>query len=440
MALSTLPEAAPRRLMTSLVVPVILFCLAVAVQGSLIWYLYQRSTVAVERVVSSRIAESAQSVIHDWQQPLQAASHGGSLSETLQRCAANTHLEQVFIVDAGRHLLADIAGGVPGGLVSGLSLPPADLQQALEHDATIVSRPLSSLTPTRLVTIPLHRDGRIWAALCLEMPDPLPGVTQHLQLPLTVAAGAVIGSSALLVAMIMLAQRSLARAESRLAGVQGLAHAGALAAAIAHDIKNPLGLILSSTQLLADSPRLQPGELETLRLIEREVRRADDDLNGYLDLVREMPLKPQTGDLGALMRDTAALVGTKASSLGVAIEVTSAPAIQVLMDRRRIGQVLVNLVLNAIEAQRGGGWVGMRLRVHAGMACVEVSDRGPGIPAQLRRQLFQPFVTTKSDGTGLGLSIARRVCERHGGSLQLLPDGPGAHFLLRLPLSAPEVA
>ncbi|HYE04406.1 MAG TPA: ATP-binding protein [Planctomycetota bacterium] len=248
---------------------------------------------------------------------------------------------------------------------------------------------------------------------------------------LALAAVAVAGSAA------------IERSRRRLRRVERLATAGALAASIAHEIKNPMGIILSATQVLARSPTLPPADRSLLREIEEEVRRADDQLNAFLDLVRDMPLKRAQCDLGDMARSTIELLAAQARQAGVALtaDLPSEP-LTILGDRRRLRQAVINLVLNAIEACAGRGARTVRVSVGGDElpedACLTIADDGPGIPRHLLRHACEPFWTTKPNGTGLGLSTAKRIVERHLGRLELESrPGLGTTVTMHLPRNAP---
>jgi two-component system, NtrC family, sensor histidine kinase HydH len=218
-----------------------------------------------------------------------------------------------------------------------------------------------------------------------------------------------------------------------------LATAGALAASIAHEVKNPLGIILSSAQLLARSPGLSEEDRRLLIEMGEEVRRADDQVNAFLDLARDMPMKMADTDLRELASSTAELLAAQARASGAAIACDlPAEAVVVAADRRRLRQALVNVVLNAIES--GARTVRLSLSAAGGIARLGVSDDGPGIPAELQEQVFEPFMTTKANGTGLGLATAKRIVERHGGTVPLRTSPSGTTIAFELPMTAPTCA
>ncbi|MBA3847173.1 MAG: HAMP domain-containing histidine kinase, partial [Planctomycetes bacterium] len=198
-----------------------------------------------------------------------------------------------------------------------------------------------------------------------------------------------------------------------------------------------------ATQVLARSPTLPAADRSLLREIEEEVRRADDQLNAFLDLVRDMPLKRAQCDLNELARSTIELLWAQARQSGVALaaELPAEP-LTILGDRRRLRQAVINLVLNAVEACAGRGGRTVTVQVRGGElpedARLMVCDDGPGIPRNLLRHACEPFWTTKPNGTGLGLSTAQRIVERHLGRLELdSHPGLGTTVTMHLPRNAP---
>lgn len=121
---------------------------------------------------------------------------------------------------------------------------------------------------------------------------------------------------------------------------------------------------------------------------------------------------------------------------GVELTVEHGPDVPpAMLDEGQIRQSVLNLVRNAAEAVsgRGQGRVWIRTRTDDDWVVIEVADDGPGVPAELRSRLFDPFVSTKDGGTGLGLALTHQIVRDHGGSLTLEDDGPGARFVIRLP-------
>jgi len=114
------------------------------------------------------------------------------------------------------------------------------------------------------------------------------------------------------------------------------------------------------------------------------------------------------------------------------------PDVWVLGDGDQLTQVILNLLKNAEEAVAGGGWIELRIKRVGQQALLEIADSGPGIAREHRARIFEPYFTTKQGGSGLGLAIAQRICQEHGGRLQLSSDsGTGAVFTLSLPAAEP---
>ncbi|HET7343115.1 MAG TPA: ATP-binding protein, partial [Methylomirabilota bacterium] len=152
----------------------------------------------------------------------------------------------------------------------------------------------------------------------------------------------------------------------------------------------------------------------------------------FLGLARDVPIERAPVELSALVRG----IADEARVTHANLEVSAAEPIEIAADAGKLRQAILNLVLNA--AQVGGDAVTVRLELaRAGeRARVTIADDGPGVPAELAATLFEPFVSARPGGSGLGLAVARRIAERHGGSLALEspPGAPGARFSIYLPL------
>ena len=149
-------------------------------------------------------------------------------------------------------------------------------------------------------------------------------------------------------------------------------------------------------------------------------------------------------DLNEIVRSTVALRAFELKSLGIGlVEHYSLELPLIVVNREEIQQVVLNLLLNAEQAVRGGdrpGDIHIRTGETADAAFVEVADQGPGVPASMASRVFEPFFTTKAvgQGTGLGLSVSLGIAQAHGGSLELLPSDRGACFRLTIPC-APDM-
>jgi signal transduction histidine kinase len=233
----------------------------------------------------------------------------------------------------------------------------------------------------------------------------------------------------------MLRRTVRAQAESLRAHAERAEELTALSAEIAHELKNPLASVKGLAGLLA--PALAGGKgAERLAVLRHEVDRMQAILDEFLNFSRPLvPLALGDHDAGELCREVAALHEGMAHERGVELEVAAAAPAMARCDPRKVKQVLINLVQNALDAAPPESVV----RLHAaaepgGGARVVVSDLGRGPDPSLGRQVFEPGVTTKAQGSGLGLTIARALARQHGGDLTLSSrEGGGTEAVLLLP-------
>jgi signal transduction histidine kinase len=229
--------------------------------------------------------------------------------------------------------------------------------------------------------------------------------------------------------------------ERRLFHAERLTTVGRLAAGIAHEINNPLEGMANYLSLARDA--LVRGDVEGAR---RRLDGVREGLERAAQVVRQVlahadpdraPRSPI--DLARVLEETTEFVRSRKDFGGIRFE-TALPPRPLLVEGSRImlGQVAVNLVLNACEAQEGTGEVQVSARREGPLAVAEVADRGPGVPEGDRQRIFEPFFSTK-DSTGLGLSVCHSIVKQHGGDLVALArEGGGAVFRLTLPASAAE--
>jgi signal transduction histidine kinase len=232
----------------------------------------------------------------------------------------------------------------------------------------------------------------------------------------------------------------LQQREHEVLRAEQLAAVGQLAAGVAHELRNPLTSIkmLVQTGLEGEPPSGLPPE--DLAVVEQEVRRMEGYIRTFLDFARPPRSERRRTDLGAVVRRALTLTEGRARRQQVALgEALPAEPVMLDIDPEQVQQVLVNLLLNAIDALPPGGkvTVAVGLPKDGGPVEVSVRDNGPGIATAVRGRLFQPFVTGKADGVGLGLSICKRLVEAHGGSISAA-DAPGGGTVVRFTLPAGE--
>ncbi|HTN51121.1 MAG TPA: ATP-binding protein [Anaeromyxobacter sp.] len=219
--------------------------------------------------------------------------------------------------------------------------------------------------------------------------------------------------------------------QARLVESEKLAGIGRVAAGFAHEINNPLQVILGYLSLNRDvaDPRLK----DQLAAVGEETLRCKQIVESILGLARPeeaMALRPV--DLRLLCDDVSERLRPSAQAAGVSLAVVGGA--RALADRPKLRQAIFNLVKNAVEAAGPQGSVAVRIGESEAGSHVAVADTGPGIPAALRPRLFEPFFTTKAAGTGLGLAVSRTIARAHGGDIEVRNgDLGGALFTLHLP-------
>ncbi|MHC4599209.1 MAG: sensor histidine kinase [Planctomycetota bacterium] len=222
----------------------------------------------------------------------------------------------------------------------------------------------------------------------------------------------------------------------------------ALVGGLAHEIKTPLSTIGMNLQLLREklevAKDLSPREsqaLDKIHLVEKEVLRLGETLNEFLRFVRGRRMEIRPGSINLLVNELVDFIRPEAESLGVRVHRNQDYRIPLFhFDFEGVRQAVLNVMKNGLEAMRSGGDLYLETRARDQEVVLAIANTGPAIPKEDRRKIFEPYYSTKPEGTGLGLSVARRALEDHGGSIEVIGDGPGGvRFLLRLPLNPRRV-
>jgi signal transduction histidine kinase len=225
-----------------------------------------------------------------------------------------------------------------------------------------------------------------------------------------------------------------ARAEQLRSGQ--IAAVGRLAASVAHDLRNPLAAIVGGSEMLADFD-LPPDQMkQTAMHIHKAARRMEQLLSEIGQVARAEPGRRVLCPVGELVRAAVESQQAKSRLKNVSIRQSVADELMVRCEKSRVERVLINLIANSLEVLADGGEIAIDAARSGEAVRIEVSDTGPGVPAEIRGRLFQPFVTAgKKNGLGLGLALARQTMLDHGGDLELVASEKGARFRLRLPLA-----
>ncbi|QDU63987.1 Sporulation kinase A [Planctomycetes bacterium Pan216] len=219
-----------------------------------------------------------------------------------------------------------------------------------------------------------------------------------------------------------------------------LAAIGKLASSLAHEIRNPLTAMRWLVESAIEAYDREPVSLGDLNVVQSEIERMGHTVQGILDFARPSPPRRVACDLRGIVHESAELIRVNRKRLGVAcdVELPEVPA-AANVDPARIKSVLLNLLLNALDAMPHGGHLRILLVLQDERVVeIAIEDTGKGIDEEVLPNLFSPFTTTKETGTGLGLSVSKHFVEEHGGTLSAenRPEG-GARFVVTLPL-APE--
>ena len=233
----------------------------------------------------------------------------------------------------------------------------------------------------------------------------------------------------------------LAQAQDQLVHRERLAALGELAAVVAHEVRNPLGVIFNSLGSLRRLFRPGGDALLLFDMAQEEADRLNRIVGDLLDFARPSTPTLHPEPLDRVLEEAVAVALADAPR-GIAVRHEVAPGLPLVpMDARLLRQAIVNVAANAVQAMPGGGTLTVGARVAGDSAVVELRDTGPGIPHEARQRIFEPFFTTKATGTGLGLAVVKRIVDGHHGRVEVeTPASGGVAFVIHLPLTAADQA
>ncbi|MGD8315218.1 MAG: ATP-binding protein [Syntrophobacterales bacterium] len=218
----------------------------------------------------------------------------------------------------------------------------------------------------------------------------------------------------------------VAKQAERLRRQERLALLGEIASGLAHEIRTPLGALLTGVKLLEKGGQREPEKDLVLSLLRKETLRLKEKLSEFLAYAR--PSKPNltSGLVGELLQETVTQL-QQDSELTKKMKITYEPAAEeepCYFDRAKMKEVILNLGINSLQALEDKGTLRLNSFQSHGLQWIQITDNGPGIPAENLDHIFKPFFTSKREGTGLGLAIALRIVEEHGGEIRVssVPD------------------
>lgn len=213
-----------------------------------------------------------------------------------------------------------------------------------------------------------------------------------------------------------------------------------IARGVAHEFKNPLNAIALRLELLrARVAEDVPDAEADIDVLAQEVTRLDRVVKTFLDLSRPVALDRQQVQVSDLVTEILTLVEPESARSGVILEWKPVEDVVISADADLLRHALLNVVRNALDAMPAGGHLRVSVKRSGDQCEISVSDTGPGIPAELRQRIFEPFYSTKESGSGIGLAMTTRVLQMHGGSVDFeCAPGQGTTFCLRLPVAPAE--
>ncbi|HET6984710.1 MAG TPA: HAMP domain-containing sensor histidine kinase [Myxococcaceae bacterium] len=404
--------------------PLVLAVLGLAGAGLATLSLHGAASSTLQRTTEERLRGAGVTAARTLEQP------GFTADPAWLRSVVEANgLEGAFLLDSRLRVVLDPSGAADRP-VDLLRVDAARVRRAFAGEPSISLGWAIGGARVAAAYLPVHRGGAVEQVLVLEGGEGY--AAKQADLDRALHLGWLLSACAAVLTGLVAA--GWAAAERRQRDLAARAARGALlaqlAATVAHEVRTPLTVIRGTVELMGERGhgKLSDRDAEALKDILGEVARLRRLTEDFLDLSSDKPLAGTDLDIASFL-DDAARAGRAAT--GLTIDVEAPPDLHVQGDGHRLRQVFLNLVANAARA--GAHRIRIRAAGEGRRVRLEVADDGPGVPDAVRPRLFEPFATTREDGNGLGLAVSRRIVERHGGSLALLPAGPGATFRIELP-------
>lgn len=214
-----------------------------------------------------------------------------------------------------------------------------------------------------------------------------------------------------------------------------MASLGKLSAVVAHEVRNPLTAIKMRTQVLKGEVRDAPHWKEDLEVIDEEIVRLERIVDDFMSLAKPLKSNLSTENINSIIDNTVALLHPRIQNQGVEVIKRMGQPVKIKVDREKIKQVILNILMNALEAMPDGGRLEISTALNRDCVMIRIQDTGIGITEKNKGRLFEPFFTTKKEGFGLGLSIVQNIIKMHKGRIKLASEPhKGTTCTINLPI------
>jgi signal transduction histidine kinase len=422
--------------------PVLLFVvLAAALLDGATYWVYRKARQTLDRSLGERLEAIASTLTYPFSAELDdtlgAENIPAELVRSLKEAQEAEGLVNVVLLDPEGRTLLDLGGlSEPGELNPFVFMDRLAFYAARSGTpaATTLYRVGSSYLKSAYAPL-FGRSGRVVAVLGVEAGASFFADLALLGRSLALADGVATLALLLLGAIWIRQAIALDRLQAAALHQEQLASMGRMIATIAHEVRNPLGVIRTATERIL---RKGVEEEELFRYILEEVDELDRILRGYLNFARSGPVHLEPLDWRKPVERAVRILEPEARRRGILLDLRLPDQpVPVRGDGKRLQQATMNLLLNALEALQEGGKVEVLLEQSGEEATLRVADDGPGIPPRLLQEVRRPFFTTKAKGSGLGLSVVEGIMESHRGRMELRSEeGRGTTVTLRIPLAS----
>ena len=292
---------------------------------------------------------------------------------------------------------------------------------------------------TAIVAIPILSRGRLEGVVILdETRGPRTYTKEWIELATAMVAQVGLSiANARLYESVRKSYEEVAHTRAEMVKRERLAGLGELAAIVAHEVRNPLGVIYNATNSLKRLTNDSEDAATLLDIVREECERLNHIVGDLLDFASPRKLMLQPEEIGRILGEVVeAVPESPQKNEATRFELTIDDDLpSVLVDRRLMRQAFLNVALNAVQAMPHGGTLHMRAFAKEGDVWVEITDEGPGITDHDLPKIFEPFFTTKATGAGLGLAVVKRIVDDHGGHVEVHSKPTGTTFCFRLPVA-----